>query len=69
MQVILEGLAVVVPPGELFETLSKRYHRKYQIELDAENPVFEFTARKGFAWREKDFPTSSTRWVLEDSEN
>jgi len=64
--VILEGVVEPVPPGPLFDELDKQYYDKYSVQLDAENPVYGLTAHKAFAWRERDFPTSATRWRLTD---
>lgn len=60
--VILEGVVEAVSPGSLFDELDRQYYDKYSVHLDTDNPVYGLAARKAFAWRERDFPTSATRW-------
>ncbi len=60
--VILEGVVEAASPGPLFDELDRQYYDKYNVHLDADNPVYGLAARKAFAWRERDFPTSATRW-------
>jgi len=62
--VILEGQMQAVPAGELFNTLDQVYFQKYSVNLTHENPVYALHVHKVFAWRERDFPTSATRWVF-----
>ncbi len=65
--VILEGAAEpITDPAELAE-FADRYEAKYQFRPDTSNPAYGFyrvRPRRVFAWREADFPTSATRWVL-----
>ena len=65
--VILEGIVEAVPPGLLFDELDQAYHHKYDVHLTTDSPVYGLTIRKAFAWRERDFPTSATRWRFTDS--
>ena len=60
--VILEGGVEEIRAGSLFDTLAKAYHAKYAVSLTLQNPVYHLVAHKAFAWRERDFPTSATRW-------
>ena len=65
--VILEGMVEAVPPGPLFDELDRAYYQKYHVHLTADSPVYGLSIRKAFAWRERDFPTSATRWRFTDS--
>lgn len=64
--VILEGAVEAVPAGARFDLLSETYFAKYGVSLTLDNPVYRLAARKAFAWREQDFPTSATRWQFDD---
>ena len=65
--VILEGVVEPVAPGPLFDELDRQYYDKYDVHLTADNPVYGLAASKAFAWRERDFPTSATRWLFNQS--
>lgn len=65
--VILEGTAGEVSAGILFDRLDKIYFEKYAVHLTDENPVYTLNPTLVMAWRERDFPTSATRWRFEDS--
>lgn len=60
--VILEGRVEEVPPGDWFDHLGQVYFKKYNVHLTTQNPVYRLVNETAFAWREKDFPTSATRW-------
>jgi len=66
--VILEGVVEAVPEGSEFDFLDKTYFAKYGVSLTTQNPVYRLLVRKAFAWRERDFPTSATRWCFDDQE-
>jgi len=63
--VILEGTLERVAQ-EAFPRLREEYIRKYNFDpfgVDgSDNPFFSLKVRKAYAWREKDFPKSATRW-------
>lgn len=63
--VILEGRAEEVADPSLLERFTEAYEDKYQVrpEVDpAQSGVYRLRPRVVFAWRERDFPTSATRW-------
>lgn len=63
--VILEGTAEVVTDALLLARFVDAYEAKYDIRPDVSNPaygVYRLQARTVFAWQERDFPNSATRW-------
>lgn len=66
--VILEGVVEVVAQGDWFRQLDETYYAKYGVNLTAQNPVYRLYHHTAFAWREKDFPTSATRWRFAEQE-
>ena len=65
--VILEGRAQQFTDPELLTDFADRYDAKYGFRPDTNDPDFGFfllRPRRAFAWREADFPSSATRWVL-----
>ena len=66
--VILEGVVEAVSEGSEFDLLNRTYYAKYGVSLTTQNPVYRLLVRKAFAWRERDFPTSATRWCFDDQE-
>jgi PPOX class probable F420-dependent enzyme len=65
--VILEGLVREVRDPALLERYATAYHAKYRYRPEADdraNVTYALVARLGFAWRERDFPKSATRWRL-----
>ncbi len=65
--VILEGAVERVTDPQTLAEFADRYDAKYQFRPDPSNPNFAFYSvrpRRAFAWREADFPSSATRWVL-----
>lgn len=65
--VLIEGRATWVLAPDLPAGFVPAYAEKYGHELDTSNPDFGFyrvTPAKVLAWREKDFPTSATRFLF-----
>jgi nitroimidazol reductase NimA-like FMN-containing flavoprotein (pyridoxamine 5'-phosphate oxidase superfamily) len=64
--VIIEGSAERIKlKGGSLEEFAKLYANKYDIKVDFGNPdfaVYVVRARTVYAWMEKDFPKSATRW-------
>jgi hypothetical protein len=60
--VILEGEARPVHDAPLLQRLSAAYFAKYAVRLEG-GPLFEVRPAKVLAWREKDFPSSATRFL------
>ena len=66
--VILEGTLERVTDKALFPRLGEAYRRKYDFDpfdesgVGAGSPFFSLKVRKAYAWREKNFPKSATRW-------
>jgi hypothetical protein len=63
--VILEGTAVVVTDVAERQRFADAYEPKYGIRLDPADAAFgiyRVEARAAFAWRERDYPQSATRW-------
>jgi general stress protein 26 len=63
--VIIEGKARQANDSELIGRLDKDYAKKYGMKLTSapgELFVVVVEPEKIFAWREKDFPKSATRW-------
>jgi hypothetical protein len=66
--VILEGILELISDKGMFPRLSDEYKRKYNFDPIGENgvqpddPFFSLKVRKAYAWHEKDFPQSATRW-------
>lgn len=63
--VILEGRVREVRDAALLARYADAYHAKYRFRPDpgdGKNVTHALNARVGFAWRERDFPKSATRW-------
>ena len=63
--VIVEGKAQRVRDRALFTKVDEAYTRKYRMGLSGipgDVGVFAVRPKVVFAWREKDFPKSATRW-------
>ena len=62
--VILEGRVEEVRDRAVLARYAEDYHAKYRFrpDEDATNVTYRLRARVGFAWRERDFPDSATRW-------
>jgi hypothetical protein len=69
--VILEGMLEIVSDTGMFPRLSEEYKQKYDFDPFGENgglpddPFYTLKVRKAYAWREKDFPKSATRWKFD----
>jgi len=65
--VIIEGIVEEVNDRILFDAFTAATAEKYpgmpsEAEPDPENILFAVRPQVVFAWREKDFPNSATRW-------
>jgi general stress protein 26 len=66
--VILEGEVMVVSDLKLHEAINRVYKQKYGLGMEGPEDsgfVFGLKPQRAFAWREKDFPQSATRWIFE----
>lgn len=67
--VIIEGRAVEVHDAGVLARVAGAYEAKYELrpDLDALDALFyAVRPRVAFAWLEKDFPESATRWRFEE---
>lgn len=64
--IILEGRARLAMEEPLFSKLSDTYYTKYQVRFSGEDPVYKLQPTKAFAWIEKDFPNTATRWQFDE---
>ncbi len=65
--VILEGLAREAREASELELIDKAYFVKYKMHILAmpgDVVMYALQPRVAFAWREKDFNVSATRWLL-----
>ncbi len=63
--VIIEGTAERVRDVALLEGLVDPYERKYGVRVDFTDEsfaVYVARPRRAFAWFERTFPTTATRW-------
>jgi pyridoxine/pyridoxamine 5'-phosphate oxidase len=67
--VILEGTVEQVTDADELNRFADAYEAKYRFRPDVNDPdwgaYYKLGTRVAFAWREKDFPTSATRWVFD----
>jgi general stress protein 26 len=63
--VILEGEIEYVTDKDLLNGLDEDYEKKYGLKLQGPGLIFHLEIKKAFAWREKDFPKSATRWTFD----
>ncbi len=63
--VILEGEVVEINDEKLLKALDKNYKAKYGLAMQGPGVIFGLSLHRAFAWREKDFPESATRWFFE----
>jgi general stress protein 26 len=63
--VILEGEVNEVTDKATLSSLDTAYNKKYGLDMQGPGVIFALDARKAFAWREADFPTSATRWIFD----
>jgi len=68
--VILEGDAEQVTDGALLQRLGEDYSRKYELEVSftGGRPLFGVRTRVAYAWRERDFPATATRFSFATGE-
>ncbi|MDA1188447.1 MAG: pyridoxamine 5'-phosphate oxidase family protein [Chloroflexi bacterium] len=63
--VILEGVMEQVAELSTLERFVDAYEAKYAIRPDvSESPVYKLRITVAMTWREKDYPTSATRWAF-----
>jgi hypothetical protein len=62
--VVLEGAVEVVEGEEPAEPVNRAYERKYgwRAEPGDPAPLYRLLPRRAFAWTEKDYPRSATRF-------
>jgi len=68
--VIFEGMVEELTDRPTLVRLTRAYAEKYpgyepSPDPDPSSPFYVLRPRKAYAWREKDFPTSATRWRLD----
>ena len=66
--VIIEGSAEEVMEPPLLQHFAEDYQMKYQIRPDVNSAtakVYSLRPKVAFAWQEKDFPTTATRWSFD----
>ena len=62
--IIVEGNVTVVTDEATLDGLDTLYKAKYQVDLMKEEPVFAVRPQTAYAWLEKDFGGSATRWQV-----
>ncbi len=65
--VIVEGSAHEVTAKTALAPVDAAYFAKYKMRLNdipAGSGIYAVQPRVAFAWREKDFPASTTRWLF-----
>ena len=63
--VILEGNAHPIHEAELLDRVAAAYQKKYKMDpRGMGEPIFQVRPQKVFAFIEKTFPKSATRWTL-----
>jgi hypothetical protein len=65
--VIVEGVASQVMDAPLLAAFDDAFNSKYGMRVAAipgDTGIFAVSPRTVFAWREKDFPVSATRWLF-----
>jgi hypothetical protein len=66
--VILEGQVEAVTEASLLAQFADAYEAKYEFRPDVSSAapgVYRLRPRVAFAWLEKDFPKSATRWAFD----
>jgi len=65
--VILEGTAHVVADRSVLERFVEAYDAKYRFRPQPSEaaPVYGVRPRVAYAWLERDFPRTATRWVFQ----
>jgi hypothetical protein len=62
--VIIEGNVEEVKDPPVLRDLDKDYKEKYGLPMQGPGQIYKLITAKAFAWCEKDFPQSATRWVF-----
>jgi Pyridoxamine 5'-phosphate oxidase len=65
--VVVEGLAQRVTDSAELRRIAELYSAKYDFEFDPSNPdypVFRVRPRIAYAWLERDFPSTATRYAF-----
>lgn len=68
--VILEGVVERVTDREQLTRFVALYDDKYGVTVDVDHPafaVFRLRPSVAFAWQERDFPNTASRWVFEQT--
>jgi general stress protein 26 len=62
--VILEGVVKVVEDDAVAEPVNQEYEKKYgwRAGADDTSPLYAVRPRRAFAWTEKDYPNTATRF-------
>ncbi len=63
--VVFEGTAERVAPADAPPGFADAYEAKYGFRIDPTNPdygLYRLHPRAAYAWRERDYPQSATRW-------
>lgn len=66
--VIIEGAVEQVADQALLERYADAYNAKYAFRPDPDDPdglAFAVRPRVAFAWLERDFPNTATRWIFD----
>jgi pyridoxine/pyridoxamine 5'-phosphate oxidase len=63
--VILEGRVEVVDDRSLQARIDAMYFAKYAFHMEG-GPICRVQVDKALAWRERDFPSSATRFQMQD---
>lgn len=69
--VILDGTAEPVTDASRLARFGDAYHAKYGLRPEDAGPdgvTYRLWPRVAYAWRERDFPQSATRWHFDDRE-
>jgi PPOX class probable F420-dependent enzyme len=65
--VVVEGTAERVTAEDDLRRIAKIYTAKYDFEFDPTNPdypVFRVTPQRAYAWLERDYPATATRYTF-----
>ena len=62
--IMIEGQVEIITDAALLARLDGVYQAKYNVNLVGDHPVMAVRPRTAYAWLEKDFPGSATRWRI-----
>jgi len=65
--VIVEGVAALVSSASVLAAVDEAYNSKYGMRvvgIPGNTGIYSVSPRTVFAWREKDFTVSATRWMF-----